>query len=313
MPLTGYVARRSDGGAAHGCWHGRCGRGNEHDNEQSGADRYDSASCAEVLHRSWFPSTLEASLDNHMPYGWIVVHHAVEHLALRNSVRRRALRWPLSSADGSSRHDHPRGRHRAGGRGCGTAGPGRRPRRHRVGRRGRRCRRPRDPRRAPPGGDARRDPRLPRGHQGPDHDPGRDRVPQRERRAPPGARPLRRRAPRTRPARRARSAIPTTNIVVVRENTEDLYQGIEFERGSPEAAALREEAPGPRRLRGARGRRHHVEADLGRGHPADRAVRVRVRAGERPAQGHAGPQVQRHAVLGRPLPPDVPRPRRAIR
>ncbi|MGZ6545716.1 MAG: isocitrate/isopropylmalate dehydrogenase family protein [Actinomycetota bacterium] len=32
---------------------------------------------------------------------------------------------------------------------------------------------------------------------------------------------------------------PATNIVVVRENTEDLYQGIEFERGSPEAAALR--------------------------------------------------------------------------
>ncbi len=33
---------------------------------------------------------------------------------------------------------------------------------------------------------------------------------------------------------------PDTNLVVVRENTEDLYQGIEFERGSPEAAALRE-------------------------------------------------------------------------
>ena len=32
---------------------------------------------------------------------------------------------------------------------------------------------------------------------------------------------------------------PDTNLVVVRENTEDLYQGIEFERGSPEAAALR--------------------------------------------------------------------------
>jgi len=32
---------------------------------------------------------------------------------------------------------------------------------------------------------------------------------------------------------------PATNIVVVRENTEDLYQGIEFERGSPEATALR--------------------------------------------------------------------------
>lgn len=33
---------------------------------------------------------------------------------------------------------------------------------------------------------------------------------------------------------------PATNLVVVRENTEDLYQGIEFDRGSEEAAALRE-------------------------------------------------------------------------
>jgi isocitrate dehydrogenase (NAD+) len=32
---------------------------------------------------------------------------------------------------------------------------------------------------------------------------------------------------------------PGTNIVVVRENTEDLYQGIEFERGSLEGIALR--------------------------------------------------------------------------
>jgi isocitrate dehydrogenase (NAD+) len=30
------------------------------------------------------------------------------------------------------------------------------------------------------------------------------------------------------------------DLVVVRENTEDLYQGIEFERGSPQAAALRD-------------------------------------------------------------------------
>jgi isocitrate dehydrogenase (NAD+) len=34
---------------------------------------------------------------------------------------------------------------------------------------------------------------------------------------------------------------PRTNLVVIRENTEDLYQGIEFERGSPEAAAVRGE------------------------------------------------------------------------
>jgi isocitrate dehydrogenase (NAD+) len=33
---------------------------------------------------------------------------------------------------------------------------------------------------------------------------------------------------------------PDVDLVVIRENTEDLYQGIEFERGSPEAVALRE-------------------------------------------------------------------------
>jgi isocitrate dehydrogenase (NAD+) len=34
---------------------------------------------------------------------------------------------------------------------------------------------------------------------------------------------------------------PNTDLVVLRENTEDLYQGIEFERGSVDAEALREE------------------------------------------------------------------------
>ena len=34
---------------------------------------------------------------------------------------------------------------------------------------------------------------------------------------------------------------PSVDLVIVRENTEDLYAGIEFERGSAEAAAIREE------------------------------------------------------------------------
>jgi isocitrate dehydrogenase (NAD+) len=34
---------------------------------------------------------------------------------------------------------------------------------------------------------------------------------------------------------------PHVDLVVIRENTEDLYQGVEFERGSPEAAAFRAE------------------------------------------------------------------------
>jgi isocitrate dehydrogenase (NAD+) len=47
-----------------------------------------------------------------------------------------------------------------------------------------------------------------------------------------------------RPSRSLRG-VPTrhrdVDLVVIRENTEDLYQGIEFERGTPQAAALREE------------------------------------------------------------------------
>jgi isocitrate dehydrogenase (NAD+) len=37
---------------------------------------------------------------------------------------------------------------------------------------------------------------------------------------------------------------PGVDLVVIRENTEDLYQGIEFERGAPETARLREELQG---------------------------------------------------------------------
>jgi len=37
------------------------------------------------------------------------------------------------------------------------------------------------------------------------------------------------------------SRYPSVDVVVIRENTEDLYAGIEFERGSPELARLRDE------------------------------------------------------------------------
>jgi isocitrate dehydrogenase (NAD+) len=50
---------------------------------------------------------------------------------------------------------------------------------------------------------------------------------------------------------RSLPGVPTrhrdVDLVVIRENTEDLYQGIEFERGTPQAAALRKEL---RRLTG---------------------------------------------------------------
>src|SRR5687767_3107040 len=37
---------------------------------------------------------------------------------------------------------------------------------------------------------------------------------------------------------------PGTDLVVIRENTEDLYKGVEFEVGSPELGRLREEIEG---------------------------------------------------------------------
>jgi isocitrate dehydrogenase (NAD+) len=48
---------------------------------------------------------------------------------------------------------------------------------------------------------------------------------------------------------------PAVDLVVVRENTEDLYQGIEYERGQPATAALRDE------LRALGG--HEIAADAG--------------------------------------------------
>ena len=51
---------------------------------------------------------------------------------------------------------------------------------------------------------------------------------------------------------RSLPGVPTrhrdVDLVVIRENTEDMYQGIEFERGTPQAAALRDEL---RRLTGS--------------------------------------------------------------
>ena len=70
-------------------------------------------------------------------------------------------------------------------------------------------------------------------------------------------------------------------LVIVRENTEDLYAGIEFERGKPETAELiefineispdRQDQDRPQRDR------HLDQADQRFRHRADRALRVRLR------------------------------------
>ena len=110
-----------------------------------------------------------------------------------------------------------------------------------------------------------------------------------------------------RPAR-SLPGVPTrheqVDLVVIRENTEDLYQGIEFAAGSPQADALREEL---RSLAGVEiepGRRRHREADLGGGNPQDRPVRLRIREGEPPKPDHPRAQGGHHADVGRTVPPD---------
>ena len=102
-----------------------------------------------------------------------------------------------------------------------------------------------------------------------------------------------------------RSRYDDVDLVIVRENTEDLYAGIEFEQGADETRELIAVDRGARRLGPAR-LRHLDQADLDHRDAADRRVRVRLRAAQRPPQGHCRPQGQHHEVLRRPLPPASP-------
>ena len=123
----------------------------------------------------------------------------------RPSPRPAALRPPpagpraIQSGHGPPSHPDPRRRHRSGA-GGGDAPRARRDR-HRLRMGGRRRRRGRHGRArdAAPGARPRVDQAQQGRAQGPDHDPGRGRVPQRQRDAPPGARPVRQ--PPARPLR----------------------------------------------------------------------------------------------------------------
>ena len=79
-----------------------------------------------------------------------------------------------------------------------------------------------------------------------------------------------------------RTRFPETDIVIVRENTEDLYAGIEFEKDSEQAEQLREFIAEARRLEDPRALRHLGQADLRVRLRADRPRRLRLRARERP-------------------------------
>ena len=99
-----------------------------------------------------------------------------------------------------------------------------------------------------------------------------------------------------------RTRFPETDIVIVRENTEDLYAGIEFEQRHRRGRAAARVHRRPRRLEDPRALRHLDQADLRLRLRADRARRVRLRARERPPQGDRRAQGEHHEALRRPLP-----------
>ena len=80
------------------------------------------------------------------------------------------------------------------------------------------------------------------------------------------------------------------DVVIFRENTEDVYAGIEFRQGTPEAKKLidflNNDMGGKKKVRRGLGRRH--QADLYYGHKATSARRDPVRDRQQAQFRHAG-------------------------
>ena len=209
-----------------------------------------------------------------------------EHPAGRPPLVRRGR--PVGFGHAPPCHPHPRGRHRAGDRGGRPIGPRGDGDRLRVARRRRRRGRHGRVRDAAPGPRPRVDPARQGRPEGTHHDAGRGGLPERERRPPPGPGAVRQRPPGA------------------------------FDEGPRHA--LRERGPRdrPREHRGpvrrhrahgrARRRGEHQDHHPG-GIGADRPLRLRLRARQRPAQGDRRPQGEHHEALGRPVPGVVPRRR----
>ena len=98
-----------------------------------------------------------------------------------------------------------------------------------------------------------------------------------------------------------RTRFDDVDLIIVRENTEDLYAGIEYEQGTPDAEELIALDRVEGRQAALAGRRHLDQADLDHRHAADLRVRLRLRAPQRPPQDHGRPQGEHHEVLRRPL------------
>ena len=129
--------------------------------------------------------------------------------------------------------------------------------------------------------------------QGADHHaPGR-RLQEPERHDAQDARPLRQRpAVRLLPPVRRRPSIPIMDVVIVRENEEDLYAGHRVPADRPTSMQCLKLITRP-------------------GSREDRPLRLRVRAPQQPQEGHLLHQRQHHEDDRRPVPQGLRRDRRA--
>ncbi len=98
------------------------------------------------------------------------------------------------------------------------------------------------------------------------------------------------------------SVYEDVDLVVVRENIEDVYTGVEFEVGTVEVKELIAfiEETTDVRIREDSG--ISVKAISQRRERTDRPVRVRGDQAPRPEEGHGGAQGEHHEVLRRAVP-----------
>ena len=141
-----------------------------------------------------------------------------------------------------------------------------------------------------------------RRHQGPDDDAGRLGLPLGQRAAAQGARPLRLHPPLQGLRGRAHPLPRDRHRDRAREHRGPLRGDRVRVRTPSTPSKLRAFIAGARRLEDPRALGHLDQADLRLRLRADRARRVRLRARERPPQGHRGPQGQHHEALRRALP-----------
>lgn len=96
------------------------------------------------------------------------------------------------------------------------------------------------------------------------------------------------------------------DLVIVRENTEDLYAGIEFERGKPETGEpigfIAQRSPDRRVKAGKEETGISIKPNQRFWQRADCALRLRVRGQEQAAQGHGRAPGERYEAQRRVVP-----------